>query len=119
MPEEKEEVSKPTEVSSGGAVTSEEKLLAAIGYLGILFLVPLLAKKESKFCQFHAKQGLVLFIADVILYFVGWIPFLGWVILAVGGIFVLILVIMGIINAANGKYWEMPVLGQYAKKFNF
>lgn len=117
MAEEKiENVPEPT---SSGAVASDEKTLSAIGYLGILFLIPLLAKKESKFCQFHAKQGLVLFIADVILSFVGWIPFLGWIILAVGGILVFILMIMGIINAASGKYWEMPVLGQYAKKFNF
>ncbi len=39
----------------------EGKALAAIGYLGILFLIPLLAKKDNKFCQHHGKQGAVLF----------------------------------------------------------
>ena len=33
----------------------ENKLIAAVGYLGILFLIPLLAKKDSPFAQFHAK----------------------------------------------------------------
>lgn len=102
----------------GGQDIAENKVIAAIGYIWVLFLVPLLGKKESKFAQFHAKQGLVLFIASIILMVIGWIPILGWLIFFVGGISILIFSIMGIIKALQGEYWEMPLVGQYAKKIN-
>ena len=98
---------------TGAAPTGDEKLMSAIGYIGILFLIPLLGKKGSKFCQFHGKQAMVLFIAEVIL---SWIPFIGWFILApILGIIGLIALIM----AAMGNWWEIPVIGPLAKKFNF
>jgi len=94
---------------------------AIIGYLGILFLVPLLAKKDNKFALYHAKQGLVLFIAEI----VGWIvmvvlafiPIIGWIIDLLIWIFLLVLFIVGIVNAATGKYKPLPVIGQIAEKW--
>ena len=46
----------------------ENKVIAAIGYFGILCLLPLILKKDSPFAQFHGKQGLVLLIAFVLLW---------------------------------------------------
>ena len=46
--------------------TENLKILAAIGYLGILFLVPYLTNPKSEFAVFHANQGLLLFIAAAI-----------------------------------------------------
>jgi len=112
----------PAAPAPTGTVTGEEKLMGAIAYIGILFLIPLLAKKDSAFAQFHAKQGLVLFIADVIVGFVGGIiPFLGWfIILPIGTLIVFIFAIIGIIQAATGKYWKMPWgLGDWAAKMKF
>lgn len=96
--------------------TQNDKLFAAIGYLGILCLIPLLLKKDSAFCQHHGKQGLVLLIAWLILWVGNVIPVLGQIVWAVGSVALLILLILGIINALNGKMWEMPVLGEYAKQ---
>ena len=89
----------------------QNKMLAAIGYLGILFLVPLFAAKQSKFALFHAKQGLVLFVIEVIL---GFIPFIGWA----AELALLVVSIFALAQAMQGKYWELPYLGQYAKKIN-
>lgn len=101
----------------------KNKGMAALSYLWILVLVPLLTAKDSKFAKHHAKQGLVLLIAEVIFGFVGWIlamiPVLGWLIFAAIQIYFLVMVIMGLVNALNGKYWKMPLLGQFADKFNF
>ena len=44
------------------------KVIAAIGYIWILCLVPLFLRRRSAFAQFHAKQGLVLFILEIIGY---------------------------------------------------
>jgi len=89
---------------------NENKLVAAIGYIWILCLVPLLLKKNSKFCQFHAKQGLVLFIIELL----GMIPFVGWVLFIAAVIYS----VYGIVQALDGKYWEAPIIGEYAKKIN-
>jgi uncharacterized membrane protein len=96
----------------------DNKVIAALSYLGLLVLVPLLAKKDSLFCQFHAKQGLVLLIAWVIIGAVAVIPILGWIIGIVGSIFLFVCFIMGLVNALSGQAGELPLIGQYASYFN-
>lgn len=97
---------------------NDNKLLAAIGYLGILCLLPLLLKKDSEFAQYHGKQGLVLLIAWVIVSFINIIPILGWLAWFVLSIIFFVLMVTGVIKALQGEYWQMPVLGAYAKKIN-
>lgn len=92
----------------------ENKTIAYLSYLGILFLVPMLVKKESKFAQFHAKQGLILTIA----WFLG--SFL-YVFMGLGALIHLVLIIfsiMGLINVSKGEMKDLPVVGDIAKKFN-
>ncbi len=92
---------------------ADNKLMAAIGYIGILCLIPLLAKKESRFAQEHGKQGLVLVLAYVALWLFTLIPILGWFL---GPILVLILMIINVIaliKALMGEFWEVPLLGKY------
>jgi len=100
----------------------DNKAIAAIGYLSILCLIPLLMAKDSPFAQFHAKQGLVLFIAEVVVFFLNGflalIPFIGWFAMVVLNIALLLLALAGLIKAYNGEKWEMPILGAYAKKLN-
>lgn len=97
----------------------ENKLIAAISYVSVLCLVGLLGKKDSSYVQFHAKQGFVLFVAEIALMVVAIVPILGWAISFFGSIATLILSIMGIINAIGGKRTELPLVGQWAKKVNF
>ncbi len=99
---------------------NDNKALAAIGYVFILCFIPLLMAKDSKYAQFHAKQGLVLFIVEVILMVVSniliFIPILGWFVMMVLYLAVVVASIVGILKALEGEMWEMPVLGDYAKK---
>ena len=96
----------------------ENKLIAAIGYIGILCLIPLLLKPKSQFAKFHGKQGLILVIGEVINMFIGIVPVIGWLLAIIGSIALIILSLLGILKAFNGEYWEMPYLGEYAKKIN-
>ena len=93
----------------------ENKAIAAIGYISILCLVPLLMKKDSPYAQFHGKQGMVLFIASIILMVANVVPILGQLIWVVGSIIIIILMVIGIMNAVSGKTEELPVIGTYAK----
>ena len=94
---------------------SDDRFFAAIGYLGILCLVPLLLKKQSAFAQHHGKQGLVILIAWLGLWVGMIVPILGQIVWSLGSLALMILIILGMINAFQGKMWEMPVLGKYAK----
>lgn len=91
------------------------KTMAALSYVWILCLVPLLGKKNSKFAQFHAKQGLVLFAVEIVASILTWIPVLGWLL----GLGLLIVAIMAIIKALNGDWWEIPYVYDWSKKINF
>lgn len=95
------------------------KGMAILAYLSWLVLIPLIAAPQSKFARFHANQGLVLAIIGTIWGVVtgifAAIPFVGWIISAIMGvasIAFLILMIMGIVNAANGEAKELPVIGK-------
>ncbi len=99
-------------------VTKEKNVgMAIVAY--IIFFVPLLTDaKDDPFVKFHVRQGLVLFIAWIAAVLINVIPLLGQLISFVASIALLVLWIMGIINAANGQEKELPLIGQYAKKLN-
>jgi uncharacterized membrane protein len=99
-------------------ITQDDKVFAALSYLWILVLVPLLIKRDREFVQYHARQGLVLFIVELVLSVVSMIPILGWIVGFLGWIAVIILSVLGIVAALAGRYWEMPILSSYAKKIN-
>ena len=93
------------------------KAMGILAYLGLLVLVPILAAKNSRFARFHANQGLVLLIVEIgfsIISALKNIHFIGGVfgvVGALGSIVTLALAIIGIVNAAQGKVKELPVIG--------
>ena len=97
---------------------NDNKGMSVLAYIGILFLIPLLACPNSRFARYHTNQGLVLFLLELAIGVVTSIfafipvigPIIGGLISAVGGIFTL--VIMGIINAAQGQAKELPLIGK-------
>ncbi|MEE9525541.1 MAG: hypothetical protein V3V78_02940 [Candidatus Woesearchaeota archaeon] len=92
--------------------TIEDKFFAILAYLGILFLIPLLLKRDNKWVQLHAKQGFIMFLGWIL----SWIPLLGWILavyLTVVWIIAIIKIFMGI------PYWKIPVVGDIAEKINF
>jgi uncharacterized membrane protein len=109
---------------TGAADVEQNKVFAILCYLPpLLFLVPLFAARQSKFAMYHCNQGLVLTLAafavsianmilDRILWYVPAIGFLMITLLNLA-IFVgiIVLVVMGIINAANGVCKPLPVIG--------
>lgn len=91
----------------------KNKVMAILAY--IIFFIPLLAAKESKFAMYHANQGLILFLAAVIINVVGAvIPIIGWlIIIPLGNLAVLVWAILGIVKAAGGKVAPLPMIGKY------
>lgn len=97
----------------------DNKVVAALAY--ILFFIPLLAAKDSKFGKEHAKQGLVLLIAAIIIMIAGSIiPIIGWFLIGpLGTLAVAIVAIIAIIKTLQGEFWEIPMIGKYRHNFKF
>lgn len=105
----------------------DNKVMGILAYIGFLVLVPIFAAKESRFAQYHANQGLILFIAELALAIVNvvisvifgsvlvFLWFIGTILnicLGLIGVGILVLAIIGIINAVNGDMKELPFVGK-------
>ena len=120
---------KKTENSTAAADFFEEedirqnKTMAGLAY--ILFFLPLIVCKDSRFGRFHANQGLMLLILSIagyivisvitaILATITWRLF-GFISLlySLFGLFILVLALYGLVNGLNGKAKELPVIGRY------
>lgn len=103
----------------------QNKVMAVLAYIGILVLIPILAAKESKFARFHANQGLILLITEVaysifVPVVIKIVAFISYVLAGIVGIalglawlLLLVLAIIGIINAVKGEFKQLPLIGQF------
>ncbi len=87
---------------------------------GLIFF---LMEKQNRFVRFHAMQSILFFggltvirIVLSVVDFIG-VPFLGGLIWFVVGIIGLVGYIVLLINAFQGKYYKLPVVGDYAEKY--
>lgn len=112
------------------------KAYAILAYFGILVLVPIFGAKHSKFARFHANQGLVLLITEVIygvlqaiilailnaalndslyglVYKVSPVYTVFSVIFGLLWLVFAVVAIIGIVYAATGKAKELPIIGKF------
>lgn len=79
--------------------------------IDVLFFLPLVVCKDSRYGKFYANQVFLLFIISLVSGFLSKIPLLGGIIgFVIGGV-VLLTKIYLIIGAANGKAYKVPVIG--------
>lgn len=113
----------------GPTVSPNRSLMIALSYLYLLALIPLIAEKDDAEVQWHAKNGLVLTVAEIIVHvgiffvqivlsrIVGGlgcaISLLAWA-LWLGG---LALRILCIIKGTSGQRFAIPVLSDYVSRF--
>lgn len=110
----------PPQGPGNNSAQSNQTLMGILAYLGILIIIPFLTEsRHDPFVKFHLKQGLVLFIAEVIASVILKITIIGWILSPLIGIVSLILLIMGISNVLNKRMAELPLIGHWANKFDF
>jgi uncharacterized membrane protein len=108
-----------------GAPSSNRNIMIVLSYLWLLALVPLLTEKDDQEVQWHAKHGIVLMVAEIVL----WIVITG--INVTTGLFlgcitaflslfvwlgIIILHILCIVKGVNGQRLIVPGLSEYANK---
>jgi uncharacterized membrane protein len=94
---------------------------------GIAFIV---MEKQSRFVRFHAMQSTLVWIALIVVNVVlnvfnavlARIPFIGWLFaLGIGlvfGLACLALWLAMMFQAYQGREWELPIVGEHARKFS-
>jgi uncharacterized membrane protein len=99
--------------------------MLVLSYLGLLALIPLLVEKNDPEVQWHAKHGLVLFVAEFILFILinvlHFIPVLGTIIgcmlTVVLPLGILVLHIVCILKAVKGERFIIPGISEFADRF--
>ena len=85
----------------------KNKDLAALSYLWLFSLVILVARKDSPFIRMHAKQGVVLFVLSILLWY--------FTITRYGEFIILALMILGFVEAVNGRPTKIPVIADISE----
>lgn len=96
----------------------DKKVTSILAYLSIiLWLVGFLAG-DKEGAKFHLNQGLVLFIASMIIGVLGGvlsvipvISIVGTIVSGVGSLIILVFTIMGIISACKDEEKPLPLIG--------
>ena len=112
-----------TTASYSAADVQNNKAMGILSYLGILVLIPILAAKDSPFARYHANQGLVLLLCEVgfsvasmilsvIFAFLGPLALLWTLVSWLVSLAFLALLILGIVNAAQGLCKELPLISR-------
>ena len=92
------------------------QIMAAMSYLGILALVPLIVNRRDPYVAFHARQGLVLWIWEVLAVFSLSLPGIGKILFQTSSLLCFLLSVVGLVSVLLGRAWKFPVVGQWAQK---
>ncbi|NOZ12212.1 MAG: DUF4870 domain-containing protein [Acidobacteria bacterium] len=111
----------PAPEGTGGEINV---LMVILAYFGILCLIPFFAEKDDEFVQYHARQGLTMFLAEVAIFIVliilSMIPFLGCIIMILELFFwlgVLVYHIILMVKASKGERTKVPYISTYAERW--
>ncbi len=101
---------------------AENKGISCFAYFGFMFIMPLWAASDSPYAQFHANQGIVLAINELVLCVLMFVSHILtayfsvfrivrtilWMVLFFGMVFY---ISYGVINTMKGKAKELPLIG--------
>jgi uncharacterized membrane protein len=93
--------------------------LALLSYIGPLIIVPFLVDKDDPFVKFHIKQGLLLVIGEVAAWMLAMMFWPLFPLAQIANIFFLVLAVVGIIRTTRGETKQLPLIGHWAKHFDF
>lgn len=118
-----------------GAVPDDEiargRLLASVAYLPGLCFIGLLGAPENRYVGFHARQGFLLLMLEVVIAIalgiydgsIGMIPVVGFLVGAILKFIlwmsILALTVYGVVKGASGEMARIPVLGEAIEKVPF
>lgn len=97
---------------------SKNTLMGILAYIGPLVIVSYITAKDDPFVKFHIQQGLVLLTIEIVFSIISKMIWPLFIISALINLGTFILSIVGIVNVAQGKKENLPVVGVWAKYFS-
>ncbi|MBF0471715.1 MAG: hypothetical protein HQL48_10125 [Gammaproteobacteria bacterium] len=92
------------------------RIMALMSYLGVLVFVPLVMNRDDQYVNFHARQGLVIWIIGIVAIFVLYLPGLGKLLFSFLAMMVMIYSFIGIISVLFTKAWKLPIIYDLSTK---
>lgn len=89
----------------------DKKLTGIIAYLTWVGLIIAFVAGDKEGAKFHLNQSLVIWLAGLVLSVAAIIPVLGWIVSFVGGIFIFVCWIIGLIGAIKEEEKQIPLIG--------
>lgn len=97
-------------------ITKYSKIITALSYISFLFVVPLIVQHKDEFARHHVRQGIVLFLFEIIVSLIAPIPLFGWILGPLGWLASLVFAVYGVTNAFFGRESILPYIGKWAEK---
>ena len=95
--------------SAGG---QKHRVLAALSYLGPLFILPRFFCEDDRFARYHARQGMTLFVFSLLCDALSAVFPAGWIL----SLLRIYLIYKGMMNALNERIEPLPWIGKYGEK---
>ena len=98
----------------------EDNTIAVISYItfiGWIIAAIMFSNKKSELAAYHLRDMLGLILTSLVLWVIGFIPFIGPIVYLLGLIFLFVLWLIGLINAINGVMKPLPVIGTMFQKW--
>ena len=103
-----------------GPASQNRGLMLVLSYLWVLALIPYLVEQEDPEVKWHARHGLVLLVAEivlgVVLFILSLVPGVGcifsilWMLITLG---LIVLHVILLVKALNGERYRIPYVTQY------
>ncbi|MBF0428393.1 MAG: hypothetical protein HQL94_05675 [Magnetococcales bacterium] len=90
--------------------------MALFSYMGVLCLIPMMTSRDDTYVRFHARQGAILWMWEVLAVYTLLMPGFGKLFFKFSSMACLILSIIGILSVLVGRAWKFPLIGEWAEK---
>lgn len=91
------------------------RVMAIVGYIGILFVLLLFFMRDNRFARYHANQSILLFLTGLAAAVLHIIPIIGWLLFGILYAFCWVCRIIGIVHAVQLRAAPLPVIGEVAE----
>ena len=89
----------------------KNKAIAALSVIPVLFWLPFVAAKDSRFAKFYCNQGLILLILLVLSGAIGSITLIGWLLGLAVNLYIAVSIIAGLVYGFQGQAKKLLWIG--------
>ena len=90
----------------------DKKTTSWVSYITFVGWIIAYCAGDKEGAKFYLNQSLVIWLGYLATLIIVIIPILGWIVAYVGGIFLFVMWIIGLVNAIKQEEKELPIIGK-------